>query len=790
MKTMHKLLLLPAAFFLFFVAFTFLHSNNVPVDDEKTLSSDQTRWPGKHELDRAFWQTRKLLLVYATGDAAAAAKYRQRADQFAGQVRWLKVMVKPDTAVTFEELTSLPVSLLGVEFSNPHVQQIRAALPAKFESDRFSIPDFFESEQNDVYVLSSYPNPLQPAFPLLIVTGVTEEAVVKFLPDLQNFFLRAGDFKVFRAGQGIILGFFEQKKGGPWTIDYKTSRNYLESNDMVWESKHFAFQFHGEPPATTDLQRLAEKYEERFEALRSRLRQSPSGEGTKLRVHLYESIEDKGLRTGNTDLSHADHRRQEVHAVFNDDLRGTDFFATARLMVKRWAGETKSAALADGLAISFTREWGKLGYRFWAKKFYDTGHANALNDLLDSNIYRKESYLFMWPLAGSFVDFLVEKLGWSKFLQVYQAWPAAGVPQGDLNGANMAVLEQGWHEFLANLPPVSGRPVLGSGKHEPRVFQKGFCYAHEGYQIYNGYLSRKSEQSLAKLRALGTDWISITPFGYLDDRNKPAYLHYSSGAGSENDESVVTAFLAAKKLGMRSMLKPHVLMRSGHFGWPGEVKMKSEADWRAFFKYYTSWIRHYALLAEMYGIDMFCIGTELVHTTDGHDREWRAVVRKIRQIYSGPLVYAANWGEEFEHITFWDELDYIGLNCYYPLSKQEAVTLDELKQGAARIAEKIERVASKFNKPVLLTEVGFTSTARNWQNPHERRRGSPAYFDDQVLCYRAMFETFWDRPWFYGFYWWKWPTYLDYGGTHHSGFTPCGKPAESVILEWYSKERG
>ncbi|MFQ5675651.1 MAG: hypothetical protein ACE5G1_07130, partial [bacterium] len=321
------------------------------------------------------------------------------------------------------------------------------------------------------------------------------------------------------------------------------------------------------------------------------------------------------------------------------------------------------------------------------------------------------------------------------------------------------------------------------------VFQKGFCYAHEGYQIHDGYISRKSAESLAKLNSLGTEWISLTPFGYLRHRHRPTPITFSSGAGSENDESLISAFLQAKTLGMGVMLKPHILMGGREWGWPGEVEMKNKADWRTFFESYTRWIKHYALLAEIYKMDAFCVGVELLKTTRKHQAEWRAIIREIRRIYHGPLVYAANWGDEFEQIKFWDALDYIGLNCYYPLSKKDRVTLEDLKKGAAKFLPTIARVAKEYNKPVLLTEVGFCSRARTWQRPHARLRRSPPYFADQALAYEAVFESFWDQDWFYGFYWWKWPTYLEYGGRDNSGFTPNGKPAEKVVAKWYHKMR-
>ena len=58
---------------------------------------------------------------------------------------------------------------------------------------------------------------------------------------------------------------------------------------------------------------------------------------------------------------------------------------------------------------------------------------------------------------------------------------------------------------------------------------------------------------------------------------------------------------------------------------------------------------------------------------------------------------------------------------------------------------------------------------------------------EQERAYRAIQETFWHQPWFYGMYYWKWYSDPSSGGARHTGFTPQRKPAEQVLAEWYGK---
>jgi hypothetical protein len=431
--------------------------------------------------------------------------------------------------------------------------------------------------------------------------------------------------------------------------------------------------------------------------------------------------------------------------------------------------------------------WRGVGYLGWAARLVQTGNAPPLSEIFQAEIWAAESELVRQPLLGSFVDFLLKRWGAEKFLAMYRDWPENGFPPKWPNGETQESVVAEWEKSLRTQPAVELRHWQAP-KFSPGDFHRGFCYAHEGYQIRNGYLGSLSRHSLQKLAELNVNAISVTPFGYLRAANQPVFLRRSSGARSESDESLVQAKIFAERLGMRVMLKPHILMMGGEWGWPGAVKMENSKDWDIFFNRYARWMLHYAMLAEIYNFDSLCIGVELVQATSQHEQVWREMIAKWRKIYSGPMIYAANWGTEFENIRFWDTLDAIGLNTYYPLSEKENPTDEELLSGARIIAEKIDAVEKKFHKPVLISEIGFTSSARTWQRPHDDDTGTPLDLEAQRRCYEAMFQTLWGKPWLAGIYWWKWPTTLDDGGPTDDNFTPNGKPAAAVVERWYGKE--
>jgi len=270
----------------------------------------------------------------------------------------------------------------------------------------------------------------------------------------------------------------------------------------------------------------------------------------------------------------------------------------------------------------------------------------------------------------------------------------------------------------------------------------------------------------------------------MRDPKKPRHLLVDHRDGGENDESVLFAHFEAQQLGMHTMLKPQIWLRGS---WPGDIQMSSEEDWAAFFDSYYRWMRHYALLAEINGFDSFCIGVEFAKATLAKEKEWRELIKQIRGIYSGPLTYAANWGTEFEQLKFWDALDFIGLNCYYPLSKQEQPTKRDLKNGFENVVRKIEKVTNKFNKPLVFTEIGFRSVDGTWKNPHEDDKGRSFNEESQALAYEVVFEGLRNKDWYKGIFWWKWPSYLDYRGPYNTGFAPTNKKTEEVVEKWFEK---
>ena len=305
-------------------------------------------------------------------------------------------------------------------------------------------------------------------------------------------------------------------------------------------------------------------------------------------------------------------------------------------------------------------------------------------------------------------------------------------------------------------------------------FQRGVVYAswHQGESS-----EAESDQTLATLvKPMGVNRISIVVTCYQTDSQATDIR--CDGDGTATDDDVRHAADYAHGLGLQVMLKPHIDVDGGD--WRGEIDMgDDEAAWQAWFANYTSFITHYAKLAQEVSAEYFVIGTELQGTSN-REVEWRAVIAAARAEYHGPLTYAANHGEEVLAVKWWDAVDAIGVDAYYPLTESDSPTAAELKAAWSPVVERLGLLSRQWDRPIILTEVGYQS--------RDGANRTPWHVDTKVVdlqeqadSYQAVFDSFAGHDWWQGVFWWYWNVHLDQGGPDHNGFTANNKPAENVL---------
>lgn len=296
-------------------------------------------------------------------------------------------------------------------------------------------------------------------------------------------------------------------------------------------------------------------------------------------------------------------------------------------------------------------------------------------------------------------------------------------------------------------------------------------------------------ETLPELQALGVTHVTCIPYGFSRDSSS-VILNADARWYSESDAGIRALAAQADSLGMDLIIKPQIWIRGG--GWTADLNFATEAGWQTWETSYHRFMMHYAELAADLDAALLVIGTELANPVRTRPAFWQQLIIDIRAVYNGKLTYAANWYDDYEHVPFWEDLDYIGIQAYFPLSDAEKPTLADLQAGWAPHKDAIHSLQQRVNRPVLFTEMGYRSihfaAAEPWVWP--KRTDSTPDVDHalalQADLYEAFFQTVWHEPWVAGTIIWKW-----HPGIEHSrhprtlDFTPQNKPAEDVLAAWF-----
>lgn len=302
------------------------------------------------------------------------------------------------------------------------------------------------------------------------------------------------------------------------------------------------------------------------------------------------------------------------------------------------------------------------------------------------------------------------------------------------------------------------------------------------------YQQSSTLQSLQNLSPIGPNLIGIIPTQYQTDVFSTE-IKPTEKTASDKDLRFIIGKIHDQGLGV--MLKPQADLLDDRGHWHGEVGkfFSTEKAWQDWLSSYRQMIYHYASLAQDTGVELFVVGNENQYSTQKWPTDWVKTVHEIRNRYNGPITYAAHkW--DFKDLTWWSEVDLIGVNPYWELAISINPTLTQLKSSWQYLASTMERIAKKWNKPLIFPEIGYPSTSYAAAKPYDYKSlYLPSVYVDlaqQANCVKATYETLINEPWFKGLVWWYWETNPDKGGVSDRNFTPKGKPAADIIAS-YSK---
>lgn len=286
----------------------------------------------------------------------------------------------------------------------------------------------------------------------------------------------------------------------------------------------------------------------------------------------------------------------------------------------------------------------------------------------------------------------------------------------------------------------------------------------------------EGEKSMATLATLGVNWVTLA-FAVEQSTAQSTEIPFE-GPEAMTDDEIRLATSWARAHDLKICLKPMVNCSDGT--WRAYIgfldpAVPGEPSWDEWFSSYRAYMRHHAQLAQELGIEMLCIGCEMVRS-DSQVDHWRRLIAEVREEYTGLITYNCDKYQE-DRIEWWDAVDVISTSGYYPI--------DSWEQNLDRIATVVEA----HDKPFLFMEAGCPSRQAAGLRPNVAEGPEPVDLTEQALFLETMLDAGRRHPWVGGFMLWDWPAtlYAESCGATDTGYCLYGKPAFNVVKRQYKE---
>lgn len=284
---------------------------------------------------------------------------------------------------------------------------------------------------------------------------------------------------------------------------------------------------------------------------------------------------------------------------------------------------------------------------------------------------------------------------------------------------------------------------------------------------------------MARLKALGVNTLGIMMEGRMDN---PASVEIRLPSTDEID-ATHRALIDAHAMGFATVVVPHLYLDNGE--WRGSIRLDAPKAAEAWWASYERFMTRMAGVAADSGATMLSVGVELkgLSGRPEHATPMRRVIHAVRTRYPGALTYSANW-DEAEQVLFWDALDYVGVNGYYPLQPDPV-------RGAEAVARRLTKLATTAKRPVLVIEVGYRSSPLSHLEPWAWPEQVEPLVDEaaQAQAWAATIAHWPRAEGVRGLMVWVIPTDPDDPASEpRHGFNPLNKAAQTVILRAFTRD--
>jgi hypothetical protein len=288
-----------------------------------------------------------------------------------------------------------------------------------------------------------------------------------------------------------------------------------------------------------------------------------------------------------------------------------------------------------------------------------------------------------------------------------------------------------------------------------------------------------------RVKKTNAEWACFVPYAFQQKGQNNIKFDLEKQWWGETKDGIETCISLAHKQQMKVMLKPQIYL---HGSWTGDIDFQKEEDWIQWEKSYSVYINAMLDIAVKNKVEMFCFGTELKIVSIKREKYMKELIKSIRAKYKGKLTYSANW-DDYSSVPFWEELDFIGISAYFPLTDMKTPTPNTLDLKWKKVVKDLGGFSKKKGKKILFTEYGYLTTDHcAWKTWEVEAKVNTLNENQeaQSISFNALYKAMWSQPFFAGGFIWKWfPHGQGHEGYKNKDYDPQDKKAEEIVKKYY-----
>ena len=334
-----------------------------------------------------------------------------------------------------------------------------------------------------------------------------------------------------------------------------------------------------------------------------------------------------------------------------------------------------------------------------------------------------------------------------------------------------------------------------------------------------GFKDRELFSSLDHLIATGANNVTIAPQVFMGPPNS-SYIEPVNTRYGHQLTDIARAIEYLVNAGITVSIKPNLLPEDG--SWSAKIAPEDPELW---FQNYKDVLLAYAQLAEDTGVAVLYLTNEMksMIVNPLYTDYWLDVIASIRDVFSGGISLNATINDcgrdsegiansEVMNIPFADQLDFVGVSFYLPLTDKDDPTEGELESAwygnrdGVNLIEVLKDIYRQYGKPVMISEIGYMSRDGVNRRPWDLKTVGVVDYQEQADLFEALMQVLTreglsaEEDWLRGVSIWAWFTCADpatqlpgrYAGVlfGEQGEVVQNKPAEAVLTEWFHRLGG